>query len=789
MTIDDSTGLILWTPTNSQVGTSNVVVQVLEGNNGSDTQSFTITVANENDAPAINSAPISTAVEDSTYSYYVESDDVDVGDTLTYSLTISPAGMAINPSSGLITWTPVNSQVGSNQVEVYVSDGNGGSDTQLFTITVSNTNDAPTFSSTPVTSGTEDTQYTYDVDATDMDIGDTVTYSLTTYPTTMVIDNATGVITWTPTNDDVGANAVTVLADDGNGGTNTQSFSIIVSNTNDPPVITSTEITTATQDVMYVYDVIADDIDAGDTLTYSLSAFPEGMTINSSTGEISWSPSSTQIGDSSVTVEVFDETGAKDAQTFTITVANVNDPPVFTTQPITTATEEAEYFYEVEAADDDGDILSYSLLNYPDGMVIDSEDGTINWTPTNAQVGMHSIVIKIVDGNGGDTRQSFTITVADENDFPEITSTPITTATEEVVYAYDVQAQDSDLTDNTLIYELAVSPQGMQINSTAGIISWRPTNAQVGDNSIIVVVSDGEGGSDTQSFTLIVLNANDDPVITSTPVTDATEDEQYLYDVDAADIDVGDALIYSLMTAPNGMEIDSDNGIITWTPMDADVGTQQIVVRVTDNESAFATQSFAITVDNVNDAPTMSGIMVVPETGTNRDTFVFTLIYMDPDGDSGRAKAFINGAEYEMTEVSGVPLTGEIYSYESGLGAGNHTYYFEIDDDQGHVVVSNATRISVSAAEVAEKEEKDFLEEWLPIPLWLFILILIIIIIAVSIYSSRVKKQLKRQKQIQRQAPVPQRIERRPAPEPKQEPAKEPPKEEEEEEESLLELF
>jgi ribosomal protein S6E (S10) len=791
MTIDSATGVILWTPTNNQVGPNNVVVQVLDGNGGSDTQSFTVNVANENDEPAINSTPIATGTEDTQYTYDVEADDIDSGDTLTYSLTTSPAGMTINPNSGLITWTPVNSQVGSNQVDVLVSDGNGGNDAQVFFITVSNTNDAPTFTSTPIAAGTEDVQYTYDVDATDVDVGDTLTYSLTTYPATMIIDSATGVITWTPENDDVGSNAVTVLIDDGNGGTNTQSFSIMVSNTNDPPAITSVAITTATQDMLYVYDVQADDIDSTDILTYTLSAFPEGMTINSGTGVISWSPSSTQIGDSSVTVEVFDGSGETDTRTFTITVANVNDPPVFTTQPKTTATEEAEYFYEVEASDDDGDTLTFSLLNYPAGMVIDSQDGTINWTPTNEQMGTHSIVIKVIDGNGGDTRQSFTITVADENDSPEITSTPITTATEEVVYAYDVEAQDSDLTDDTLVYELAVGPQGMQINSTAGIISWRPTNGQVGDNSIIIVVTDGRGGSDTQTFTLVVMNANDDPSISSTPVIKAKEDEQYLYDVDASDIDSGDTLVFSLMTAPDGMTIDSATGIINWIPDDADVGPHNIVVRVTDNASAFAIQSFAITVENVNDAPTMSGMMVDPETGTNRDIYKFQLVYMDPDDDSGSATLIVDGTPYEMTEVSGDPLTGMIFSIDLSLGARNHTFYFQIDDEEGHVVVSDSSEIFVSAVAVPEKEEKDFLEEWLPIPLWLFILILIIIIIAISVYLSRVKKQLKRQKQIQRQAPptpLPQRIERQRAREWKPELPKEPPVEEEDEDEGMLEF-
>jgi hypothetical protein len=751
MTIDIVTGLILWTPINGQVGSNNVVVLVLDGNGGTDTQSFTINVANMNDPPTITSTPITTATDDALYTYDVDASDVDVGDTLTYSLTAYPTGMTINATTGHIEWTPNDDHIGTNSVTILVSDGNGGTDTQSYSISVTDINDPPTIISTALTAAMEDTEYTYDVDVLDPD-KDTLAFSLTTNPSGMTIDSATGLILWTPINGQVGSNNVVVLVLDGNGGTDTQSFSITVSNANDPPTITSLPFTTATQDALYTYNVDATDVDVGDSLTYNLTAYPAGMTINSSTGVISWSPTNAQVGGKSVTVEVFDGNGEKDTQTFIITVANVNDPPTFTSQPVTTAAEETEYFYEVEALDIDGDTLTYSMLNYPNGMVIDSDGGTITWTPTNAQVGTHPIIVIIIDGKGGDARQSFTITVENVNGPPAINSTPVSEATEKVVYTYHVQAEDLDPDDN-LTFELAVYPPGMQINSTTGIITWTPTYAQVGENSVIVIVSDGSGATDTHPFIINVLNVNDAPIITSTPITTSTEEVQYTYDVNANDIDPGDILTYSLTSAPEGMSIDVLTGIITWMPTDAQVDTHQIVVKVTDSKNAYATQSFTITVENVNDAPMMSDMRVVPETGDNRDRYVFTLIYKDPDGDRGTVKVIINGGEHEMTKVSGDTITGEVYSIEMGLGARNHTYYFEIDDDEGHIIVSNVSKISVVAAEVDE-EEKDLL----PIPQWWVILILLVIILAVLIYLSGVKRQLKRQKRLQR---LPQGIEKK----------------------------
>jgi hypothetical protein len=181
-------------------------------------------------------------------------------------------------------------------------------------------NDPPNITSIPITTATQDVLYTYDVDATDPDVGDTLTYSLTTWPADMTINSSTGVIQWTPTNAQVGDNAVVVQVQDQAPATDTQSFTITVANVNDPPNITSTPDTTATQDVLYTYDVDATDPDVGDTLTYSFTTSPAGMTINSSTGVIQWTPTNAQVGDNAVVVEVQDQAAATDTQSFTITV-------------------------------------------------------------------------------------------------------------------------------------------------------------------------------------------------------------------------------------------------------------------------------------------------------------------------------------------------------------------------------------------------------------------------------------------------------------------------------------
>jgi len=237
-------------------------------------------------------------------------------------------------------------------------------------------------------------------------------------------------------------------------------------------------------------------------LTYSLTQNPSGMTINSSTGAISWTPTQSHVGSQSVTVSVTDGNGGSDAQSFSITVSGSNDAPQITSTPVLTATEDQSYSYDVNAIDEEGDTLTYSLTQNPSGMTINSSSGLISWIPIQSHVGSQSVTVSVTDGNGGSDAQSFSITVANVNDAPQITSTPVLSATENQLYSYDVNATDAE--GDPLTYSLTTSPSGITINAGTGLITWTPTGSQIGTHAVTVSVSDGNGGTDNQSFSINV---------------------------------------------------------------------------------------------------------------------------------------------------------------------------------------------------------------------------------------------------------------------------------------------
>jgi len=174
----------------------------------------------------------------------------------------------------------------------------------------------------------------------------------------------------------------------------------------------------------------------------------------------------------------------------------INHAPTITSTPITTTTLGVEYTYDVDATDPDGDILTFSLITKPTDMTIDPSTGLIRWIPTLRDT--YPVVVEVSDGSLTDT-QSFTISVVDQP--PVIISTPITTAKVGVEYSYDVDAVDPD--GDTIYYYLVVSPTGMNIDENTGLISWTPTAAHIGDNAVVVEVSDLEL-SVTQGFTIVI---------------------------------------------------------------------------------------------------------------------------------------------------------------------------------------------------------------------------------------------------------------------------------------------
>src|SRR5262249_15202148 len=153
-------------------------------------------------------------------------------------------------------------------------------------------------------------------------------------------------------------------------------------------------------------------------------------------------------------------------------------------------------------------------------------------------------------------------------------------------YRYDARATDPD--GDPLVWDLESGPTGMSVDPLSGAVRWSPTVAQLGDAAVRLRVSDGQGGTAEQSFTVSVRGANRPPQVISTPPTTAAAGTPYAYPVRATDPD-GDRLMFSVFGPPS-MTIDPSNGLLRWAPSAGDVAIYEITVAVSDGQAtAFQT--------------------------------------------------------------------------------------------------------------------------------------------------------------------------------------------------------
>ena len=111
--------------------------------------------------------------------------------------------------------------------------------------------------------------------------------------------------------------------------------------------------------------------------------------------------------------------------------------------------------------------------------------------------------------------------------------------------------------------------------------------------------------------------SNNIPIITSTEVTSVNEDTVYRYTFTATDMDSGDTVTLAAPTKPSWLSFDTRTGVLSGTPANRNVGDHSIVLSATDVAGAVTTQNFIITVNNVNDAPTVNNAISDQATAEN----------------------------------------------------------------------------------------------------------------------------------------------------------------------------
>jgi len=355
------------------------------------------------------------------------------------------------------------------------------------------------------------------------------------------------------------------------------------------------------------------------TLTYTLLTAPGAASI-STDGVITWVTTETDgPGTNVFTTRVADNGTPSLAatNTFTVIVNEVNVAPGLPVQTNRVINELTLLTVTNTATDTDIPVnpLIYTLLQPPANVVI-STNGVITWTPGQTQSpSTNTITTVVTDTNmfavnakSLSTTNSFTVIVKEVNVAPVLPVIAQTNVNELTLLAVTNTATNANIHSTNATYTLISPPVGMSI-SASGIITWTPSQTESPSTNIITTVVTNTNPYDlvnphlttTNSFTVVVQEVNVAPVLPAVPTQTVNKLTLLTVTNTAGESNIHATLGYALVSPPAGMSI-SANGIITWTPTEAQGPSTNVITTVVTNSDSFdavnphltATNSFTV---------------------------------------------------------------------------------------------------------------------------------------------------------------------------------------------------
>ena len=541
----------------------------------------------DNFAPIFASEPVTEATEDEQYTYTVVTSDYE-NEGLDLEALILPSWLTLNTSTGLLYGTPGDENTGDTVVSLQLTDGNSIV-FQNFDLTVTNVSDPPEITSTPPsTEINEGEEFTYTVVVVDSDPGDVVTLTGLEIPDWMTFTPATGVLTGTPTNEQVQYSddstfSISIEARDLSDQTDVQTFDLKVINVNDVPVIVSQSdlaMDRNTDLLISTDDIVVEDPDDRYPADHTLSILAGD---NYSFSGLTLTPDENYYGDLVVKMQISD---GKDDVPFdlAVTVNFVNIEPEFTSTPVTTAKEGAPYIYVIVVEDaDTEDPISPQTLSVvgqtiPSWATLDVNTMVLSGIPNRASAGANNVRIEVSDGIVT-VPHEFVINVDVDNQKPIITSTPVTSVNNYSEYVYTVTAVDGDATDTLSCYAVSI-PSWLSFDEETATLSGTPEKVDVGDHDISLMVTDGYDEV-PHNFKIRVNNVNTAPVVLSEPMDSIKIPKLYTYVVVARDNE-GDPMIYNGVTIPEWLTFDANSRVLSGKPTLGDEGDHDVAISISD---------------------------------------------------------------------------------------------------------------------------------------------------------------------------------------------------------------
>jgi hypothetical protein len=691
-----------WTPTYAQAGVYTVTYTACSpGCSATESWTRTITVNNVNRAPVLAAIGNKSVNEGATLTFTISATDPD-GNPITYSASNLPSGATFTPSTRTFSWTPGFNQAGSYSNVLFTVQDNGTpikSASEAITITVGNVNRPPVLDPIGNKGVNENETLTFTIAATDPD-SDTITYSASNLPTGATFTPSTRTFSWTPGYDKAGSytNVLFTVQDNGTPqASDSESITITVNNVNRPPELNPIGNQTVNEGELLQFVVTAQPDPDGDTLSFSASNLPTGASFNPDTQTFSWTPEYNQAGSyTNIQFTVYENSTPSplsDSEVISITVSNVNRPPVLDPIGSKTGNEGQLMLFVVTAGTDpDGDQLTFSASNLPTGAFFNPDNQTFSWTPGYNQSGNYTDILFTVTDNGippASASETITITVGNVNRPPVLDSIGSKTINEGELLQFVITA-GTDPDGDAVTFSASNLPPGASFDPDTQTFTWTPEFYQQGNYPDVLFTVTDNGTpqeSDSEAITITVGNVNRAPVLNLIGNKEGQESKLLQFVITGNDPD-GDGVIYSATGLPAGASFDPDTQTFTWTPGNGQAGKHTVHFSVADdgipseNDSEDIEISIAadtlINLSSFTAAPANKAVILTWTTESETDNAGFNLYRAtSPDGNY----KLINSSQIP---AKGSPFQGASYTYtDTGVKNGK-MYYYKLEDIDLH---------------------------------------------------------------------------------------------------------
>ncbi len=690
----NATGSLSFTPAANASGTATITVTINDGQaaNNIASQTFTVTVNQVNDTPTLNTLN-NVSIGENAGPQTVNLSGIGTGapnetQALTIIASSSNPGLIPNPTvnytspnaTGSLIFTPVANATGVATITVTVNDGQPANNTttRTFTVAVNQVNIPPTLAAIGNVSINEDallqTVNLSGISSGSVNENQTLTVTATSSIPGLIPNptinytspSATGTLSFAPAANSNGTAVITVTVNDGHAVSNSfsRTFTVTVNAVNDAPTLNPLTDVTLNEDAA-AQTVVLGGISTGapnenQTLVVTAVSSNPGLIPNpaisytspAASGSLSFTPAANASGTATITVTVNDSQAANNTvvRTFAVTVNPVNDAP--TLNPVanvnipenagqqtvnltgigTGASDEAQPL-TITATSSNPGLIPNPTVNYASPGVT----GSLAFTSAPDSSGSATITVTVNDGQPANNTvvRTFTVSVNLANVPPTLAAIGNVSINEDALLQTVNLAgissgsvnenQTLTVTATSSIPDLIPNPTiNYTSPSATGTLSFAPAANSNGTAIITVTVNDGHAVSNTfsRTFTVTVNAVNDAPTLAAIGGVTINEDAS-AQTVNFGGITTGapnenqTLTVTAISSNPGLIPNPSVNyaspgagGSLSFTPVANANGTATITVTVNDGQSANNTvvQTFTVTVNAVNDAPTLNTI-------------------------------------------------------------------------------------------------------------------------------------------------------------------------------------